>query len=71
VKEVIDELTKKGVKNILLVPLSFISDNIETLYDIDIVYKKYAEEKGLKFVRTDCLNTSPKFIEALSNIILE
>lgn len=71
VKEVIDELAKEGVKNILLVPLSFIADNIETLYDIDIVYKKYAEEKGLKFVRSACLNTSPKFIEALSNIVME
>lgn len=71
VKEKIDELAKNGVKNILLVPLSFISENIETLYDIDIIYKKYAEEKGLKFIRTSCLNTSPKFIEVLSNIVNE
>ncbi len=71
VKEKIDELAKNGVKNILLVPLSFISENIETLYDIDIIYKKYAEEKGLKFIRTSCLNTSPKFISALSNIVSE
>lgn len=71
VKEKIDELAKNGVKNILLVPLSFISENIETLYDIDIIYKKYTEEKGLKFIRTSCLNTSPKFIEVLAEMVKE
>jgi len=71
IKDVIDELASKGVKNILLVPLSFVSENIETLYDIDIVYKKYAEKKGLNFIRTECLNTAEKFIEALAEIVKE
>lgn len=71
IKNIIDELAKGGIKNILLVPLSFVCDNIETLYDIDIIYKKYAEKKGLNFVRSSCFNTSPKFIEALAAIVKE
>jgi len=71
VQEIVDELSEMKLKNILLVSLSFVADNLEILYDIDIVYKKYAEEKGLNFIRTSCLNTSPKFIEVLTTIIQE
>ncbi len=51
--------------------MSFVSDHIETLYEIDFVYKKMAEESGVKLYRVDSLNTSSKFIEALKNLVLE
>lgn len=65
----LEELARKGVKNVLIVPISFVSDHIETLYEIDILFKKSAEKLGIRLERTDSLNTRPKFIEALKDIV--
>ncbi|MGB9710906.1 MAG: ferrochelatase [Thermodesulfovibrio sp.] len=70
-EEVIKELTKTEIRKILIVPVSFVSDHIETLYEIDFVYKKMANDLGLQLYRVDSLNTSSKFIEALKNLVLE
>jgi ferrochelatase len=67
----IEELAQKGVKNLLVVPISFVSDHIETLYEIDILYKDMAEKLGLKLKRAESLNTSPLFISALKDIIFK
>ncbi len=64
----IRELALHGVKNLLVVPVSFVSDHIETLYEIDILYKEMAGSLGMKLVRTESMNTSPLFIKALANI---
>jgi ferrochelatase len=56
-------------KNVLLVPVGFICDNIETLYDIDTIYKNEALRLGLNFRRTPSLNVNPVFIESLKEII--
>lgn len=65
------ELSKKGIKNVLLVPISFVSDHIETLYEIDIIYKKIANNLGIKMDRIESLNTSKLFIDALTDIVLK
>lgn len=70
-EEVIEEIGKRGIKKALIVPVSFVSDHIETLYEIDIVYKKMAEDFGIELYRVDSLNTSSKFIECLKNLVLE
>jgi ferrochelatase len=66
----IKELSGEGVKNLLVVPISFISDHIETLYEIDILYKKLAESLGINLKRADSLNTHPTFIKALKDIVI-
>jgi ferrochelatase len=48
-----------------------VSDHIEILYDIDIVYREKAKSLGIKLKRTTSLNFSEKFIEALSAIVEE
>ncbi len=70
-EEKLEELSKKGIKNVLIVPISFVSDHIETLYEIDILYKKLAEKLGINLKRTDSLNTHPIFIECLKDIVLK
>jgi protoporphyrin/coproporphyrin ferrochelatase len=70
-EEKIVEFAKTGVKNILAVPISFVSDHIETLYEIDILYKGIAEKLGVTLMRADSLNTHPLFIEALKDIVLK
>ena len=66
----IKTLAESGCKNMLMVPLSFVSDHIETLYEIDIQYREEALQLGISdFRRTESLNSSPSFIACLSDLI--
>ena len=66
----IAELAANGCKNLLMVPLSFVSDHIETLYEIDIQYRDEAEKLGITdFKRTEALNSSPVFINCLAEMV--
>ena len=68
--KVIEELAKKGVKNMLVVPIAFASDHLETLFEVGIEFKHLATEKGVeKFEVTEGLNYSPKFINALAQLV--
>jgi ferrochelatase len=69
--KMIEDLAAQGKKNILVVPVSFVSDHIETLYEIDILYKNMAEKLGMRFERVASLNTSPLFISAMQDIVLK
>lgn len=70
-EHMLHELADKGVKNLLVVPISFVSDHIETLYEIDMLYKEMAQGLGMRIERIESLNTSPKFIEALADIAVK
>ena len=69
VELVMEGLTREGKKDVLIVPLGFVCDHVETLYDIDIVFKKKADELGMNFKRASSLNDSKLFIEALADIV--
>lgn len=70
-EEALIELGEKGVEHLLVVPISFISDHIETLQEIDIEYREVAEEAGVKhFQRVPTLNTDPNFINALAKMVV-
>ena len=65
----ISELASAGCKQLLMVPISFVSDHIETLYEIDIQYKEEAAILGITdFRRTEALNSSPVFISCLAEL---
>jgi len=67
---VITELGKQGIRDVLVVPISFVSEHVETLYELDILYKKVAEEAGITdFRRVPTLNSDPAFIRALAEIV--
>jgi protoporphyrin/coproporphyrin ferrochelatase len=68
VEDLIDAIASKE-HHIVQVPIGFITDHLETLYDIDIVHRRYAENKGLSFSRITSLNTYPPFIDALWAIL--
>lgn len=68
--EMLQELADQGVKNVLMVPISFISDHVETLYEIDIQYRDLARDLGIRLVRPPALNTHPGLIEALARLVL-
>ncbi|MBF0457649.1 MAG: ferrochelatase [Nitrospirae bacterium] len=67
----IETLASSGVRDTLIVPISFVSDHIETLYEIDIYYKDFALKRGIILKRVKSLNTHPVFIQALKALILE
>lgn len=66
----ITELAGAGIKNMLVVPISFVSDHIETLFELGIEYKEAADENGVEnFIVMEGLNDSPLFIEALVDLV--
>ena len=70
-EEVITELGREGVKDLLVVPLSFVSDHIETMYEVDILFAETAKAAGITgYFRPDALNTHPLFIDALAQLVL-
>jgi protoporphyrin/coproporphyrin ferrochelatase len=71
-KDVLIELGKKGNSSVLTIPVSFVSDHIETLQEIDIQYKDLAFKSGIReFRRVPSLNLHPTFIDALVNLVLK
>jgi ferrochelatase len=53
------------------VPIGFVSDHLEILYDIDVECQDFAKANGINLVRTEMLNTSPTFIAALTATVKE
>ncbi|KAJ3275920.1 hypothetical protein HDV01_006787 [Terramyces sp. JEL0728] len=60
---------KKGIKNLLVVPIAFVSDHIETLFELDLEYGHLAEENNIGYKRVESLNADPLFIDALGDIL--
>ena len=55
--------------NVLVVPIGFVSDHLEILYDIDIEAQTFARARGINLQRTESLNASPTFIAALADVV--
>lgn len=71
-EDAIQALGTQGVNNLLVVPISFVSEHIETLQEIDIEYREVAEQAGIhNFRRVPALNTHPLFIEAMADLVVE
>ncbi|MCC7384221.1 MAG: ferrochelatase [Deltaproteobacteria bacterium] len=58
-----------GKKEIVIVPVSFVSDHIETLYEIDVTFQEAAEAAGGKLIRTRALDEHPDFIDCLAEVV--
>ncbi len=63
--------SEKKTDALVIVPISFVSDHIETLYEIDMLFRGMIESKDMAFFRTQALNTRPAFINALSQICID
>lgn len=69
--ETIAELAAAGVKNMLVVPVAFVSDHLETLFEVGIEFRRQACAQGVeRFEVTEGLNDSNKFVDALSELVL-
>jgi ferrochelatase len=71
-EDALKDLAEQGVKDLVVVPISFVSEHIETLQEIDMEYREIAEEEGIEnFHRVPALNTHPTFINDLAEMVLE
>ncbi len=64
-------LAEDGWKKILVVPIGFVSDNVETLYDLDVVLRAQVESLGVEYRRSPAPNDAPLFIEALAEVVID
>jgi ferrochelatase len=70
--DVLPSLGEQGVKNIVVVPISFVSEHIETLEEIDIEYRELAHESGItNWRRSPALNTEQSFIDDLADMVAD
>lgn len=69
VDEIVIEASAYAKEGLIIIPVGFVCDHVETLFDLDINIKKMTEGMGMKFGRTASLNTNPKFIEMLAHIV--
>jgi len=65
---VMTELAAQGQRHVLVVPIGFVSDHVEVLYDVDIAYRALADRLGIQLERTDSLNDDPLLVAALAQI---
>src|SRR4030042_2874503 len=71
VESILMGLSDQKIREILIVPIGFVSDHIEILYDIDIAYQKKAESLGMVLKRSPSLNSSKTFLDGLASVVEE
>jgi ferrochelatase len=59
------------VRDVVIVPIGFVSDHMEVAYDLDIEARKLCRKLGLNMVRASCVGTHPKFVAMIRELILE
>jgi ferrochelatase len=62
------ELKRQGHAGVVIAPIGFVCDHVEVLYDVDISFREFANEHGLRLWRPESLNASPTFIAALARL---
>jgi protoporphyrin/coproporphyrin ferrochelatase len=69
VEETIRNSKAKGHRGVFVHPIGFLCDHVEVLYDIDIVFKQFAEKEGMRLWRAESLNGSKTLTAALAEIV--
>jgi ferrochelatase len=61
----------RGVRDVVLVPIGFVSDHMEVVYDLDVQAQAVARELGLNLVRAATVGTHPAFVAMIADLIDE
>jgi protoporphyrin/coproporphyrin ferrochelatase len=64
----LDSYAAEGLREVVVDPIGFVCDHVEILYDIDILFRRYAAERGISLFRPESLNDSPKYTAALAEV---
>jgi len=68
VEETLDALAAEGLRTLLLQPIGFLCDHVEILYDVDILFRGYAAQRGIRLERPESLNASPTLARAVADL---
>ena len=71
VEETLDALAAEGLRSLLLQPIGFLCDHVEILYDVDILFRGYAAQRGIRLERPESLNASPTVARAVADLALQ
>jgi len=66
--DVLRVLAREGVEEVVVIPIGFVCDHVEVLYDLDVEARRLADELGLGFHRAAAANDHPRFIEMLADL---
>jgi ferrochelatase len=69
VESALEDLHREGHRHVLVAPIGFLCDHVETLFDIDIELKQLAESKGMQLERMAMLNDSPALVDTLLDVL--
>jgi ferrochelatase len=69
--QTIRDLAAQGEKQVIVAPIGFICDHVEVLYDLDMVAKNIAAERGVRLLRASCPNDHPPFIRMMAEVLSE
>ncbi len=69
VEDALAELAHEGHRHVLVAPIGFICDHVETLYDIDVELKQLAHAKGMQLERIPMFNASARLIDIITSIV--
>ncbi len=69
VNDVLKELARQGARHVVVVPLGFVCDHVEVLYDLDVEARATAATVGLALHRAAAVNDHPDFIAALADLV--
>ena len=70
--DTIASLGADGVTHVIVVPIAFVSDHSETLYEINMEARRHATEHGIRYYdMMPALHTAPQFIDALADLVLQ
>ena len=69
VETTILDLKRSGHRGVFMQPIGFLCDHVEVLYDIDVVFRQFAANEGMRLWRADSLNDSPLLTSALAAIV--
>jgi ferrochelatase len=65
----LEALAGRGVRDVVSVPVGFVSDHVELLYDVDVRAQAVASELGVRLERPPALNDDPRFVAALAELV--
>lgn len=68
VESAIDMVRSAGHTGVFVQPIGFVCDHVEILFDIDILFRDFAGERGMKLYRAESLNDSPLFVRAVADL---
>ena len=68
-KAAVATANERGAKRVVFAPIGFLADHVEVLYDLDIEARKWVEDAGMHYARTESLNAHPELVALLAELV--